>query len=50
MVEDKYRFEVGGINKTIKQIAGLADSYLVMDDIEIGAENKIPLWLFGFFG
>ncbi len=50
VVEDKYRFEVGGANKTNKQIAGLEDSYLVVDDIEIGSRNKIPLWLFGFFG
>lgn len=50
VVEDKYRFEVGGANKTNKQIAGLEDSYLVVYDIEIGSRNKIPLWLFGFFG
>ncbi len=48
IVDDKYRFEVGGANKTNKQIAGLAHSYLVIDDIEIGSKNKIPLWLFGF--
>jgi len=48
IVGDKFRFEIGGANKTNKQIAGLADSFVVMDDMEIGSKNKIPLWLFGF--
>lgn len=48
LVDDKYTFEVGGSSKDKKQIAGIKDSYIVADDIEIGYENKIPLWLFGF--
>lgn len=40
-------FEVGGPQKTFDQIAGLPDSYLAIDDIEIGNGNRIPLWLFG---
>lgn len=48
IVEDKFTFEVGGASKTQKQLAGLKDSYLIMDDIEFGSRNKIPLWLFGF--
>lgn len=48
VVENTFRFEVGGAKKTKKQIAGLDKSYLVLDDIEIGTANKIPLWLFGF--
>ena len=50
MVEDKYHFEVGGAGKTNKQVAGLENSYLAIDDVEIGSKNKIPLWLFGFLG
>lgn len=46
--QDKYIFEVGGKNKTPKQIQGLTDAYIVADDIESGYKNKIPLWLFGF--
>jgi uncharacterized protein len=46
--QDKYIFEVGGKNKTPKQIKGLTDAYIVADDIESGYKNKIPLWLFGF--
>ena len=40
-------FEVGGKNKGFGQIAGLPNSYVVADDIEMGFENKIPLWMFG---
>ena len=46
--QDKYIFEVGGKNKTPKQIKGLTDAYIVADDIESGYKNKIPIWLFGF--
>jgi uncharacterized protein len=48
LVDDKYTFEIGGPTKTFKQIAGLKDSFLVVDNIEFGNKNKIPLWLFGF--
>lgn len=47
-VEDKYLFEIGGKNKSFKQIQDIPNSYVVADDIEIGFGNKIPLWLFGF--
>jgi len=40
-------FEVGGKNKSKKQIAGLSESYLVKDDIVFGYQNTIPLWHFG---
>ncbi|MBN2668207.1 MAG: AAA family ATPase [Bacteroidales bacterium] len=48
LVDEQYYFEVGGKNKTQKQIAGMEQSYLAVDDIEYGFKNKIPLWLFGF--
>ena len=41
-------FEIGGRNKTSKQIEGVKNSYLVKDDIETGYDQSIPLWLFGF--
>ncbi len=43
----KYNFEVGGKNKGTKQIAGVADSYIVKDEIEYGHMNTTPLWAFG---
>ena len=48
LVDDTYIFEIGGKNKTAKQITDLPDSFLVLDDIENGVFNRIPLWLFGF--
>lgn len=47
-INNKYSFEVGGKNKTNKQIKDIEDSFVVKDDIEIGYFNNIPLWLFGF--
>jgi predicted AAA+ superfamily ATPase len=47
-VNNKYSFEIGGQSKTRKQIKGLPNSFVVKDDIEVGYENVIPLWLFGF--
>jgi len=48
LVDEKYTFEVGGKNKSFKQIKDIPNSYVVADDIEVGFGNKIPLWLFGF--
>jgi hypothetical protein len=48
LVDDKYVFEIGGKNKTTRQIQGLKNSFLVLDNIETGLRNEIPLWLFGF--
>jgi hypothetical protein len=46
-VDNKYIFEVGGKNKGHEQIMGLKNAYLVLDNLEYGFGNKIPLWLFG---
>ncbi|WP_187647153.1 ATP-binding protein [Nitrosophilus labii] len=43
-----YTFEIGGKNKTKKQIKNIENAFIVKDDIEIGSKNVIPLWLFGF--
>jgi len=48
LVTDNYTFEVGGRNKSRKQIEGLDQAYVVADDIELGFGKKLPLWLFGF--
>ncbi len=47
MADGKYLFEVGGSRKTFNQIANQPDSYLAIDDIEMGGGNRIPLWMFG---
>jgi len=48
MIDDRYTFEIGGKDKSFKQIKGISESYVVADDIEIGIDRKVPLWLFGF--
>lgn len=48
MVDDTVYFEIGGKSKTTRQLNGLANAYTVLDDIEIGRGNSIPLWQFGF--
>jgi uncharacterized protein len=47
-VANSYEFELGGRNKKQQQIKGISNSYIVKDDIEIGSDINIPLWLFGF--
>ena len=47
LADGKFIFEVGGPHKTFDQIAGLPDSYLAIDGIEVGNVNRIPLWLIG---
>ena len=47
VVDEKYNVEIGGRNKTKKQLSSVANGYLAMDDIEIGVDNMIPLWAFG---
>ena len=43
-----YTFEVGGKNKTQRQIAGIDNAYIVKDDTEYAFRNEVPLWMFGF--
>jgi len=45
--QDKYIFEIGGKNKSFKQIKDIKNSYLITDTDYTTEPNKIPLWLFG---
>ncbi len=47
-IDNYFTFEIGGKNKQQKQIIGNENAFVVKDDIEIGSDNVIPLWLFGF--
>ena len=47
LVDGAHLFEVGGRRKSFEQIKDLPDSYLAVDDLEIGYGNRIPLWMFG---
>jgi predicted AAA+ superfamily ATPase len=48
LVNNKYAFEIGGKDKSKKQLEGLENAFIAADAIELGYQNKIPLWLFGF--
>ena len=47
VVDDKMIFEIGGKNKNYDQIKDIPNSYLAVDDTEIGYSHRIPLWMFG---
>lgn len=46
-INDSIVFEIGGKNKTLKQISNQKNAYLAIDGIETGYKNTIPLWMFG---
>jgi uncharacterized protein len=48
LIQNKFTIEVGGKNKSGKQIEGVENAYIAADNIEFADRNKIPLWLFGF--
>lgn len=48
IVNRNQTIEVGGKQKTRRQIANVHAAWIASDDIEFGSGNKIPLWLFGF--
>jgi uncharacterized protein len=48
LVDKTYVFEIGGKDKKQKQIEGIANAFVARDSIEIGYNNIIPVWLFGF--
>jgi predicted AAA+ superfamily ATPase len=48
LVDGKFTIEVGGKNKGQDQINGKDNAYLALDDLPVGFNQRIPLWLFGF--
>ncbi len=47
IVDQKFVFEIGGKNKSKSQITGIDNAFLLLDEIETGYKNSIPLWLLG---
>ena len=47
---DENTFEIGGKNKTRKQLSSIdaEKAYVVKDGIEYSFQHTIPLWMFGF--
>lgn len=48
IVDETKVFEIGRASKKEEQLQGNKNGYIAADNIEIGHDNKIPLWLFGF--
>ena len=46
--DSEYLFEVGGPEKTLRQIGAGEGHYAVADTEATGSEDRVPLWLFGF--
>lgn len=46
-INSQLLFEVGGKGKNFEQIKDVPNSYLAIDDMELGNHNRIPLWMFG---
>lgn len=46
-IDNQFLFEVGGKGKDFSQIKNMDNSYLAIDDLEIGHHNRLPLWMFG---
>lgn len=47
LVDENIVFEIGGRNKSTKQIANLSNAYILADDIEIAFGRYIPMWMMG---
>ncbi len=47
IIDEKNIFEIGGANKTNKQITDQKNAYLALDNIETGTNKRLPLWMFG---
>lgn len=48
LIDDTYTFEVGGKNKTNAQLSGVDNAYRLLDNVEVGFANAVPLWLMGW--
>lgn len=46
-IDGKYTFEIGGKDKSFRQIADIPNSYIFSDDIDTPNGAKLPLWLLG---
>lgn len=48
LVDEHFVFEIGGKNKNTKQLKNTDNAFVAADNLEIGFNKTIPLWLFGF--
>ena len=43
-----YTVEVGGKGKNVSQVSHAGNYLIASNYIEVGNENRVPIWLFGF--
>ena len=48
LIDRKHIIEVGGEDKSFRQVKGEESGYVAADDIDSAIFRKIPLWAFGF--
>ena len=48
LINGKWTVEVGGPSKGQEQLRQIKNGFLAVDGVEHAAQNRIPLWLFGF--
>lgn len=47
VIDHTYTFEVGGADKSFKQIANIPNSYILADNLEFPTGKRLPLWIVG---
>ena len=47
IIDDQWIMEVGGKNKNDYQVRNESNAFLALDDMKVGFDRKIPLYLFG---
>lgn len=48
LIDGKWRFEVGGHDKSFAQIANIPNSFILADNLEYPIGKKLPIWMVGF--
>ena len=48
LVDGHWTAEIGGKGKGQQQLASVEHGFIAADDLEIGYQRRVPLWLFGF--
>ncbi len=47
IIDDRWIIEIGGGNKNNDQIRDQKEAFLALDEMKVGFNQKIPLYLFG---
>ena len=47
IIDEKITLEIGGKSKSRKQVEHVPNAYIAKDQVEIGFDNVVPVWMFG---